>query len=255
MKPAASGSEKRCVVRRSVAPTSHVTPQFRAIPFLKTDADTETIRLTTRQREQLAQLGVRVRVPPRKVIYREDSEAQWVFAVIDGAVKCYRELPSGKRALCAFLFAKDLFGLAEQGRYLNSAQAIGPVTLYRFPLNHLTFLLKQDAELQFKFLAKVTQELRESQRRAILISRRDATGRFAMFLALMSERADKCARDRHEVPLPMSRSDIADFLGLSLETVSRATADLERRGLVEFENRHLARIIDRARLSKLAAAV
>ena len=57
------------------------------------------------------------------------------------------------------------------------------------------------------------------------------------------------------VPLPMSRSDIADFVGLSLESVSRATAELERQGLVKFDNRHLARIVDTAGLAKLAAAV
>jgi len=57
------------------------------------------------------------------------------------------------------------------------------------------------------------------------------------------------------VPLPMSRSDIANFLGLSLESVSRASAELERRGIVKFESRHVARILNPARLAKLSAAV
>ena len=81
------------------------------------------------------QIGARIRLPARMVIYKEDSPADWVFAITDGCVKCYRELPSGKRALSAFLFARDLFGLAENGRYTNTVQAVTNVTLFRLPLH------------------------------------------------------------------------------------------------------------------------
>ena len=112
-----------------------------------------------------------------------------MFAINEGCVKCYRELPSGKRALCAFLFGQDLFGLAENGRYMNTVQAITNVTLYRLSLVELTRLMKHDGDLQFQFLSKVTHELREAHRRAILINRRDAVGRFATFIAMMGSRA------------------------------------------------------------------
>ena len=87
-----------------------------------------------------------------------------------------------------------------------------------------------------------------------MINRRDAVGRFAMFIAMMANPAP-VSTDGQEVPLPMARSDIADFLGLSLESVSRSASELERTGLVKFENRHLARILDGARMAKLVAAV
>jgi len=230
-------------------------PAFRTIPFLKPGADTETVVLTDRQREALTHIGTRVRLPARMLIYREDSAAQWVFAVTEGAVKSYRELPSGKRSVVAFLFARDLFGLASNGRYVNSTQAITRVTLYRLPLDALAVLLKHDGDMQFKFLAKVTHELRESQRRAILINRRDAAGRLATFIAWMGERADRAVNGGRVVQMPMTRSDIAGFLGLSLESVSRAAAELERRHLVRFESRHLARIVDTAGLARLVAAL
>ena len=83
----------------------------------------EVLLLTSAQREQLAQIGVRIRLPARMVIYHEESPADWVFAISDGCVKCYRDLPSGKRALASFLFSHDLFGLAENGRYVNTVQA------------------------------------------------------------------------------------------------------------------------------------
>jgi len=228
-------------------------PALRGIPFIAENSS-DSVLLTSAEREQLAQIGVRIRLPARMVIYREESPADWVFAITDGCVKCYRELPSGKRALCAFLFARDLFGLAENGRYTNTVQAVTNVTLYRLPVLQLANLLKQDGNLQFKFLSKVTHELRSSQRRAILINRRDAVGRFASFIAMMANPATASA-EAQEVPLPMARSDIADFLGLSLESVSRSATELERSGVLKFENRHLARIVDGARLAKLVAAV
>jgi CRP-like cAMP-binding protein len=233
---------------------SAVAPPMRAVHFIQgTSGPVEVLLLTPAQREQLTQIGVRIRLPARMVIYREDAPAEWVFGINEGCVKCYKELPSGKRALCAFLFAHDLFGLAENGRYMNTVQAITNVTLTRVPLPELTMILRHDGELQFQFLAKVTHELRSAHRRAILINRRDAVGRFAMFIAAMAGPVP--ATDGLHVALPMARSDIADYLGLSLESVSRAGAELERTGLVKFENRHLARIADSARMAKLVAAV
>jgi CRP-like cAMP-binding protein len=242
-------------MKKPVAPARQLAPSLRAIPFLKGGTTTPTELLTEKQREELVRIGTRLRLPARIVIYREEAPANWVFAVVEGVVKSYRDLPSGKRTVGAFLGPKDLFGLAENGKYVATAQAITRVTLYRLPIDALTDLLMHDAALQFKFLAKVTHELRESQRRAILINRRDAAGRLAMFITLMREHLHHMPATDRDVPLPMSRSDIANFLGLSLESVSRAGAELERRGLVKFESRHLARILDPAGLARLSAAV
>src|SRR5262249_4414649 len=168
-----------------MVPAPHRAPPLDAIPFLK--ADTSTVVLTPRQREELARIGTRLRLPARTLIYREDSAAQWVFAIAEGVVKSYRELPSGKRAVAAFLFARDLFGLAENGRYVNSVRAVTRVILYRLPVSDLTVLLRHDSDMQFKFLLKVTHALRDAQRRAIVVNRRDAAGRLAMFIAFMRE--------------------------------------------------------------------
>ena len=228
---------------------------FRMIPFLKSESYSEPIRLTDEERAKLLNIGMRIRLPARMIIYHGDSPAQWVFIVADGVVKSYCELPSGKRSIAAFLFPRDLFGLAANGHYVNTTQTVTQVMLYRLPAIELTTLLKHDGEMQFKFLAKVTHELRESQRRAILIGRRDAAGRLAMFVSLMTERLDPLTPDKRVVPLPMTRSDIAGFLNLSLESVSRAAAELERRGLLRFESHHTVRVLDAPRLGKLAGTV
>jgi CRP-like cAMP-binding protein len=236
------------------ADTTRRLAPFRAAPLLDGAEDAEAIRLTERQREQLAAISTRQRVSRRTMIFSEHSPAQWVWAVTEGVVKSYRELRSGRQLVCAFMFPRDLFGLAECGRYVNSARAVTDVIAYRLPIAELAILLKHDGDLQYGFLAKVTHELRESQRRAIVLNRRDAKGRLAMFLVQMGHRVDASASRAPLVPLPMTRSDIAAYLGLSLETVSRAARALEHRGLVRFEGRHAARVLDARGLARLAVA-
>jgi CRP-like cAMP-binding protein len=247
------GEEGR-VAKRSEHRSGERAPSIRATTFLAR-GDPGAPLLTERQRADLMQLAARLRLPARMALYEEGSPARWLFINAEGAVKTYRDLPSGKRRISAFLFPGDIFGLAENGRYVNSAQAITPVTLYRLPLDALTDALRRDPELQFAFLCKTTHELREAQRRAIAIGRRDAAGRLAMFLVMLRDRQCGPGSDLSHVSLAMSRTDIADFLALSVEAMSRASADLERRGMVRFEGRHLVQIVEPRRLEKLATAL
>ena len=241
----------RRLLRRAPATEAHQAMSLRAIPFLDMPVQTESIVLTARQREQLVRIGICLRLPARKMIYREDEEADSVFAIMDGVVKSYRELRSGRRTVVAFLFQRDLFGLAEKGRYVNCVQAVTPVVLYRLSVDQLTLLLKQDADLQFQFLAKVTHELRESQRQTIAIGRKDALGKLAMFIRQLQREPERSV----DIELPMTRSDIASYLGLSLESVSRATRSLEQRGVVCFPHRHMVRIIDQAQFDRIESTL
>ena len=224
----------------------HPEPVLQATSFLP-PIRPEAPLLTDRQRAQLAAIATRVRVTPRTVLYREDTAATLTFIVAEGVVKVFRDLPSGRRWVTAFLHPADVFGLAENGRYVRTAQAITHATLYQFELNVLIDTLKEDAELQFKFLCKLTHELREAQRQTIVIGRRDAVGRLAMFIREL-ERQHAGSRD---IDLPMSRSDIASYLGLSPESLSRASRALERRGVVCFPSRHSVRIVDLAQFERI----
>ena len=229
-------------------------PSLRGVPFLPGDSKTPTELLTPRQRRQLASIATRVRVPARRLLYREGAAATWAFISDDGVVKAFRELPSGKRRVSSFLFPGDIFGLAENGRYSGSARTVTPATLYRFNMETLSTVLRRDGDLQFQLFSKVTDQLRNSNRRAMLLARRDAPGRFAMFLAMLL-RHPPCTAASTTIPLPMSRADIADYLGLSAEAVSRATRSLTHDGTISFQDRHTVRIRDRAALDRLVAAI
>jgi CRP-like cAMP-binding protein len=118
-------------------------------------------------------------------------------------------------------------------------------------------LLLRDADLQFRFLCKVTHQLREAQRHTISVTRHTAVGKFAMFLKMLER--DEHWRDESTAPrslmVPMTRVDIADYLGLSPEAVSRCTSRLVRRGIVAFPDRHHCRILNPVELDRLATAV
>ena len=229
-------------------------PSLRAVGFEPGGTRESVQLLSKRHQVQLAGISTRLRLPARMVVYREESTALWVFIIAQGVIKSYRDLPSGKRRVMAFLFQDDIFGLAESGHYANTTQAVTPVTLYRIEVPTLAAMLQRDAELEFQFLCKVTHELRSSFKQRIVVGRRDAAGRVAMFLRMLEEETSQKGQTS-DIDIPMSRSDMANYLNLSLEAVSRACRALEQKGIVDFIGRHSARILDRPRFDKLAAAV
>ena len=208
--------------------------------------------LTQRQRRKLASVSTVLHLKPRAIVYREGDPADAVFINGAGVVVAFKEMRSGKRRVAGFRLAADVFGLAERGVYVNTARAITACTVYRVPLDTLSAMLRQDAELQFQFLCKVVHELRKQQRKAIIVARRDAAGRIAMFIDMLRQSRPDGGRTEDVVELPMTRSDIGNYLNLTLETVSRACRRLSDTGLVQFSTGRV-RIVDRHGFNKLVA--
>ena len=208
--------------------------------------------LTAAQRRRLMALATTVRLRPGTTVFREGDSLSDIFVVGEGLVKAFRDFASGRRRIVGFLFPRDVFGLAEHGRYVNTAHTVTQSLIYRIPHESLAAALQRDADLQFRFLCKVTEKLREAQRQAVLLGRPDAIGRVVMFLKMLEPDS---ATTRHPlIPLPMRRTDIAEYLGLSLEAVSRATRTLALRKIVAFGDGHSARVQDRAGFESIVAA-
>ena len=227
-------------------------PDIVAVPFLKTSRSEPVQLLSDAQRAQLMQRAIVRDFRARAMVYSAGDPATSVFVIGDGVVKSYRDLASGRRRIAAFLFPRDLFGLAEAGHYVNNVQTITPVRAYEIPVEALTDLFRREPGIELQFLCKVVHVLREAQHHAIIVGRRDAVGRLAMLLRLLQKQS--LAHGRSNIALPMSRSDIANYLGLSLEAVSRASRRLERQGIVEFLGLHEARVLDRQRFEAIAVA-
>jgi CRP-like cAMP-binding protein len=209
--------------------------------------------LSDDERVRLSLVASIVRFDKGNQIYHEADYAAAVFDIISGVVKTYRTTPDKAEHIGAFLFADDLFGLTEERRYVNSAKAVTAVTAYRIPIAALEARLPKDAALEFHVICKLCHELRETQRHALLLGRRNALVRMAMFIQMLEEFQSAKSDRTRELNLPMSRSDIADYVGMSPETVSRSFRALESRRILEFSGRRRLRIVDRHQLEALAA--
>jgi len=219
-------------------------PSIRAIPLTNSGP---ALRLTPRDREHLATIATMMRVSPGTVFYERGTDAGWIYNIVSGTVCSYRPLRDGSERITAFLFAEDLFGLARNGVYVNSTRATTPVSAFKFPIDALSGLLMGNAQLQFRFLCKITHTLREAQRRALVLTRRDPVERLAVFLSMLEEaQADK-RDDDHTIAVPMSQREIANFLNLTPGSVDSAFHALEDRGIISREGGNGVKVRDRER--------
>jgi CRP/FNR family transcriptional regulator, nitrogen fixation regulation protein len=167
-------------------------------------------------------------------IFREGDPANHVCEVISGTVCTCKMFREGRRQIAGFYFAGDVFGLEAAGKHVLAAQAITDAKVRLVKKQELSALASSDGEVSNRLLLLTTRELARQQDLILLLSR-SAQDRVVYFLIGMAERG---STEGERIALPMSRMDIADYLGLTLETVSRAFWDLERRGGIEISERH-----------------
>lgn len=209
--------------------------------------------LSEEERARLSVLSSIVRLNKGEEIYREGQRADAVFNIMTGVVKAYKTATDGSEHIAAFLFPDDIFGLSEEGRYTNSTKALTSLVMYRFPVPALRSRLAKDADLEFHVICKLMHELRETQRHAFLLARRRALPKVAMFLQLLETLQSSKGERKADIYLPMNRSDIAEYLGMSLEAVSRAFRGLTTRGIIKSRNRQHLKIVDRGTFDKISA--
>ena len=207
--------------------------------------------LSDEERTQLATIASVVRFKKGSEIYRSGEQATAMFNIISGVVKAYSGEDAGH--ITAFLFPGDLFGLSQEGTYTNSVQAVTPVTAYQLPLSVLRSRLTKDAILEYHLICKLCQDLRYSQRHAFLVAQRHANSKIATFLQMLEQLQVARSEDTSEVHIPMERSDIGEYVGMSLAAVSRAFASLASHGIIKSSDRHHLKIVDRDAFEKIVA--
>ncbi len=181
---------------------------------------------------------------PQTIIYEADA-ADYAFNLCTGVVRVTKMLPDGRRQITGFLFPGDFMGLTHKDVYSYSIEAVSDVELCRFPRDRLMALFEESPEMERKLLAMATDELSSAQEQILLLGRKTARERLASFIMKLSRMAQGRGEQFDPVSLPMSRADIADFLGLTIETVSRTMTKLSKEGLIQLENAHSIRILRR----------
>ena len=164
--------------------------------------------------------------------FSQGDDAAFTYLLTDGVVRIYHTLRNGERQILAFHWPGDLFGLADHGKYANSAETIAPSRVYRFPVRKLERFLLKNPNIQDAFLVKAVYDLRNTQRQLIVMGRFNIQRRLAVFLVDCSAHEHYFDQSKQILSLPMSRYDIADYLGTSAETVTRALARLEVEGML-----------------------
>jgi len=209
--------------------------------------------LTEEERTQLAVISTVARFAKGELLYRKGDRADAVFNLIGGVVKSYKTQEDGSPHIAGFLFPDDLIGLAEEGTYINTAEAITAVSAYRIPTSALEARLRKNAALEYNVICKLCHELREAQRHAFLLTRRHALAKVGLFLEMLESLQAGRGEHTDEIYLPMTRTDIGNYIGISLEAVSRSLRALAARGIIGLRNRHHVKILDRARLAAVVA--
>jgi CRP/FNR family transcriptional regulator len=169
---------------------------------------------------------------PGEALIREGDAARHVFNITSGSVRVYKLLPDGRRQITGFLFAGDFLGLATGETYVFSAEAIEPATACRFRKTDYRALIRETPALEAALLDRATHELAAAQNQMLLLGRKTALERIATFLLDLPSHDPARAAAAGRVHLPMTRSEIADYLGLTIETVSRVLTRLKTSGVI-----------------------
>ena len=163
-------------------------------------------------------------------IYGEDEPSEYVYQVISGAVRSYKLLSDGRRQIGAFHLPGDVFGLESGSVHRLAAEAIIDTTVRLVKRCSLEQAAGIDVKVARNLWAMTARDLRHAEDHMLLLGRKTAMERVATFLLEMDRRLAVAGM----MALPMCRRDIGDYLGLTLETVSRALSQLQAQGVLEF---------------------
>ena len=191
-------------------------------------------------------------IEAKEHIFAEGDKKVFVYLVVTGAVCLYKVLPDGRRQVIDFALPGDLIGLGTGAMETFNAQATVPTRVKCLQVSQLQKSAGQDPQLAMRLYDAVSRELSAMRDHLICVGQRSAMERVVSFLLALSERNEAKGRDPLTIELPMTRTDIGDFLGLTIETVSRTFSKLKSLGLIEIDQGTTIRLVDSDQLGAMA---
>lgn len=193
-----------------------------------------------------------VLLPAGATLAHEGDPRREVYTVTRGMLRRVRLLPDGRRLVAGFLMAGDFIGFSGAPHYRHTLEAVGDCVLCVFPLQSMRSLRQRYPELEAGMLAQACNELDATRDNLMLLARLGPGERLAAFLLGLSERQQRRGAAAGHVDLPMTRADIADHLGLTIETVSRSFTKLRQGGAIAFEDPRRIDLVNVAALRNAA---
>jgi CRP/FNR family transcriptional regulator len=200
----------------------------------------------------LAGIGITVAFEPGQTIVVEGDPITHYFRILAGTVRLYNAIADGRRQVIDFLGEGECFGLTGLERHAYSVEAIGRVTMVRYPRQQVEAAMQANPMLARRLFELACAELRQAQRQMLLLGRKSAEEKIASFLVMLAEHADGDDEAANVINIPMSRQDMADYLGLTIETVSRTISRFKHRGLIALAGRQHVAVCAPDRLKALA---
>jgi CRP/FNR family transcriptional regulator len=201
---------------------------------------------------QMEHLSRRLHFSPNEAVFSQEELAASVYHLLEGVMRLYKLLPDGRRQIVGFALPGDFLETAGD-RYGFSADAVGQVVVCRFSRSSFARFVEQRPKVLLRLNAVVASELGQAREQMVSLGRRSAAEKVASFLIGWRGRLARLAPAPTSVPLPMGRQDIADYLGLTVETVSRTLTRLERDGVLEIVSGGV-RLLDPARVEAMSVA-
>ncbi len=201
---------------------------------------------------QLKSLGWQLNLSAGQPLFHEGDPATRVFTLTRGTLKLYKLLPDGRRQVTGFMHPGDFLGISVADEHAFTAEALGPSQLCWFARTRFDDFIDGHPEMERELYRLAAHELAAAQQQMVLLGRKSAAERMASFLIMLADKAERRLHETRFVELPMSRTDIADYLGLTKETVSRVLSGLRRDRLIRLEALDKIEILDRDALDQAA---
>lgn len=201
----------------------------------------------------LRRLGSMQRLRSAQPVFHEGDPARRVFMLTLGSLKIYTLLGDGRRQVTGFMFPGDFLGVSLEGEYAFTIEALEHSELWWFSRESFDSFIEAHPTVERELYRMAAHELAAAQRQMVLLGRKTAAERLASFFLDLLQRQERASGSaERSFDLPMSRIDIADYLGLTKETVSRMLSELRSRGLIRLQSQNRVEVLDRSKLVEVA---
>lgn len=243
---------------RALPPRTSSTPAVSELPEPCSSCTARSLTicaaLNDDEQVRLGRLANTIRLKPHQTLFQDGDGADYVYNITCGSVALSKSMMDGRRQITGFLGAGDFLGLNARDTHSITAEALTETHLCRFPQRPFRRLLAEMPNLEHRLLALAETELALAQDQILLLGRKTAMERIASFLLMQSERVVMRGLPGSPVTLPMSRADVADYLGLTIETVSRCFTRLRKLDVIALPAPDRVQIRQPDRLKALSEA-
>jgi CRP/FNR family transcriptional regulator len=214
--------------------------------------NTASVSDADRVLDALTIIGSKLRIGENQTLFSEGDRADHAYKIVSGVMRLCKNFPDGRRQIAQFLFPGDYLSFIKLAEHSFCAEAVVDVELLSFPQVQLEQLCERHPDLRGRLFQMASGRIRDIQNHLTIVGRQTAKERVASFLLLLSERL---ASNSSVFDVPMSRQDIADYLGLTMETVSRILSQFRAKRIVASPDLHRLKILDFEALRALADSV